>query len=233
MAREMIEAKEVSFRYPEAPRVALDRVSFRISRGERVALLGPNGAGKSTLLLALAGVLQPQGELIIAGLQNAKLQELYQKVGLVFQDADDQLFLPTVFEDVAFGPLNLRRPEAEVRERVSRALKAVGCEGYEERPSQKLSSGEKRRVALATVLALDAEVLLLDEPTSDLDPRGKREIISLLVALQKTLLVTTHDLDLAAKLCTRGLLLAQGRLYADRPIRELLEDRALLEEHGL
>jgi cobalt/nickel transport system ATP-binding protein len=229
----MIEAVNVSFRYPEAPRPALDKVSFHVSKGERIALLGPNGAGKSTLLLALAGVLRPQGKLKVAGLENASIQELCRKVGLVFQDADDQLFLTTVFDDVAFGLLNLRLPEAEVRAKVSSALRSVGCEGYEGRSSQRLSGGEKRRIALATVLALDAEILLLDEPTSNLDPRGKRAVISLLLSLNKTLLVTTHDLDLAAQLCTRGLLVEQGRLYADLPIAELLQDRALLEKHGL
>ena len=229
----MIDAVEVSFQYPAARRAALDHVSFHIKRGERVALLGPNGAGKSTLLLALAGVLRTQGKLVVDGLENATIQALCRKVGLVFQDADDQLFLGTVFDDVAFGPLNVALPEAEVRARVARALEAVGCEGYEARASQRLSGGEKRRIALATVLALDAEILLLDEPTADLDPRGKRAVISLLLGLQKTLLVTTHDLDLAAKLCTRGLLLEDGRLYADRPILELLQDKTLLDEHGL
>ena len=229
----MIQAVKVSYTYPKAPRAALDQVSFHLHRGERVALLGPNGAGKSTLLLALAGILPAQGKLVVDGVENATIQGLSHKIGLVFQDADDQLFLSTVFDDVAFGPLNAKLPEAEVRARVARALKAVGCEGYDARSSQRLSGGEKRRIALATVLAMDAEILLLDEPTSNLDPRGKRAVISLLLSLNKTLLVTTHDLALAAQLCTRGMLLEQGRLYADRPIEELLQDKILLEEHGL
>lgn len=233
MSAPVLRVSGLSFRYPGAHRATLDNLSFSVMPGERVALLGPNGAGKSTLLLALAGVIQAEGVCEVAGLSTRDQKQLCRRVGLVFQDTESQLFMPTVFDDVAFGPLNFGLPEAEVKERVRKALASVGCEGYEARVPHQLSGGERRRIALATVLAMDVDILLLDEPTTNLDPRGKRAVLKLLGELGKTLLIATHDLDLAAQLCPRSLLLDRGRLYADRPTSALLSDTALLDAHGL
>lgn len=223
----------VSFRYPRAPRAALDAVSFQLAPGERVALLGPNGAGKSTLLQAAAGVLSASGEVEAGGVPARERARFWPRLGLVMQDPDDQLFMPTVFDDVAFGPLNLGLPPEEVRARVARALAAVGCEGFDERAPSQLSGGEKRRIALATALAVDPGVLLLDEPSAGLDPRGKRQLRALLGQQRAAFLLCTHELDLAEALCPRSLLLSQGKIVADAPTAELLRDAALLEAHGL
>jgi cobalt transport protein ATP-binding subunit len=224
----------LSFSYPDG-HPALHAVSLRLAPGEKVALVGPNGAGKSTLLLHLNGLLQGQGTIAVGGLPVAKphLPVIRARVGLVFQNPDDQLFSPTVFEDVAFGPLHLGLPEAAVRARVEQALAQVGMATYAGRLSHHLSVGEKKRVAIATVLAMTPEVLVLDEPSAGLDPRARRGLIELLRGLPQTLLASTHDLLMVRDLFPRMIIMDEGRLVADGPTARLLDDVALLEAHGL
>jgi energy-coupling factor transporter ATP-binding protein EcfA2 len=210
-------------------------LSLTVQPGERVALVGPNGAGKSTFMLHLNGILTGEGEVDISGvrLQPASLPSIRARVGVVFQNPDDQLFSPTVFEDVAFGPLHMGLPEAEVRQRTEAALGRVGLPGFGDRLSHHLSVGEKKRVALATVLTMAPDLLVLDEPSAGLDPRGRREIIRLLQEVSLTLIVSTHDLALVRELLTRTVLLDQGRIVFDGPTEELLANHELLLEHGL
>lgn len=213
----------------------LKGIDLVIDRGERVALIGPNGAGKSTLLLHLNGLLRGKGQLAVAGLElrQERLTDIRRRVGLVFQDPDDQLFSPTVFDDVAFGPLNLGLPKEEVRRRVALALQQVGLAGYEKRPPHQLSLGEKKRAALATVLALDPEILVLDEPSSSLDPKARRRLINLLAGLPVTQIIATHDLEMAMDLCPRTIIINGGRIVADGETAVLLRDERLLEENDL
>ena len=229
-----IHARGLSYRYPGG-HPALDGVELRVEHGERVAVLGPNGAGKTTLMLHLGGLLLGVGELEVAGVpaRRGRLPELRRRVGLVFQDPDDQLFMPTVEEDVAFGPLNLGLGAEEARERVGEALAAVGMAGAERRAPHQLSMGERRRVAIATVLAMRPALLVLDEPSANLDPRGRRELLEVLAALDRTLVVVTHDLPLAAALCERVVVLDRGSVVADGPSAEVLADPELLAAHDL
>ena len=222
------------FAYPDGTQALLG-VDLSVAPGERVALIGPNGSGKTTLFLHLNGILRGQGAVLVAGLDVADghLGKIRATVGLVFQDPDDQLFSPTVFEDVAFGPLHMGLSEAEVRERVSRALAQVGMEGFAKRMPHHLSLGERKRVSIATVLSMDARILVLDEPSSGLDPRARRELINLLRKLPQTQLVATHDMRLARDLCTRTVILDEGRIVADGLTSRIMADEALLERHGL
>lgn len=224
----------LSFSYPDGHQ-ALREVSFCVHRGEKVALVGPNGAGKSTLLLHLNGILQGDGLVQITGqtLGQRNLGQIRARVGLVFQNPDDQLFSPTVFEDVAFGPLHMGFPEPEVHARVARALGQVDMAGYAGRLSHHLSEGEKKRIAIATVLAMDPEILVLDEPTAGLDPRARRALIRLLGDLPYTILVSTHDMALVYELCPRMVILDGGRIAADGSTAALMADQARLEDHGL
>jgi len=229
-----VEVRDLSFRYPDGT-PALDQVSLQVARGERLALVGPNGAGKSTLLLHLNGLLQGRGLVRICGLtvEKRNLRAVRQKVGLVFQNPEDQLFCPTRRAEVSFGPRNLGLAEDEVGARVRRSMGLVGLAGCEDRLTHRLSWGEKKRAALAAVLALGAEILVVDEPAAFLDGRGRRELIALLKDLGGTQIIATHDLALVEALCERVLVLSRGRIVAERTPRELCRDAALLEAHGL
>lgn len=222
------------FAYPDG-RVALRGVNLRIARGEKVALAGPNGAGKSTLLLHLNGVLRGNGRIEVAGMpvNNHTLPQVRARVGLVFQNPDDQLFSPTVFEDVAFGPLHMGLAAGEVRVRVERALAMVGMSAYQERHPYHLSTGEKKRIAIATVLAMEPEILAFDEPSAGLDPRARRGLINLLRDLPLTMLVSSHDMAMVQELFDRMVIMDEGRVVADGSVATLLADQALLEAHGL
>ncbi|MBA2349360.1 MAG: ATP-binding cassette domain-containing protein [Solirubrobacterales bacterium] len=229
-----INARGLRFGYPGGGQ-ALRGIDLHVGHGERVALLGPNGAGKTTFMLHLNALLQGEGELEVAGLEVTKknVAALRARVGLVFQDPDDQLFMPTVEEDVAFGPMNLGLDGEAVTARVAGALAAVRMGHVASRAPYQLSMGERRRVAIATVLAMEPALLVLDEPSANLDPRARRELLEILEGVERTMLVTTHDLPLAAELCERAVILAGGAVVADGPCHELLADAELLGAHDL
>lgn len=229
-----VSIRSLSFAYPDG-QVALRDVSLTVGRGEKMALVGPNGAGKSTLLLHLNGILRGSGRVEVLGqpVQDGRLGSVRAQVGFVFQNPDDQLFSPTVFEDVAFGPLYMGLPREEIQERVRRALEQVGMEAFEERMPHHLSLGERKRVAIATVLAMDPEILALDEPSMGLDPRARRGLITLLRELPQTMVVATHDMPLVRDLLPWTVILDQGRVAAEGPTQEILADRELLEQRGL
>jgi cobalt/nickel transport system ATP-binding protein len=234
MSELSVEIDHLSFTYPDG-RQALSDVHLEVCAGEKVAIVGPNGAGKSTLFLHLNGILRGRGRLQVAGLpvNDETIRDVRARVGLVFQDPDDQLFSPTVFDDVAFGPLHMGRPAAEVRARVARALAAVDMEGHEEQMPHHMSVGERKRVAIATVLAMDPAILVLDEPSGGLDPRARRNLIRLLRDLPQTMLVASHDMRLVWELCPRTVILDSGQVAADGATETLLRDAALMERHGL
>jgi cobalt/nickel transport system ATP-binding protein len=227
-----VHASDLRFRYPNGVS-GLDGIDLHVTHGERVAVLGPNGAGKTTLMLHLNGLLTGEGELEVAGMRvgEGDVRDLRAAVGLVFQDPDDQLFMPTVAEDVAFGPLNLG--VQDVRERVDSALAAVRMEHVIDRAPHQLSLGQRRRVAIATVLAMQPRLLVLDEPSANLDPRARRELLEVLDGIDRTMLVVTHDLPFAAQLCERAVLLSGGRIVADAPCADILRDEELLAAHDL
>jgi len=229
-----IEVSQLSFGYPDG-RQALQGINLSIAPGEKVALVGPNGAGKSTLLLHLAGILRGQGEVRVSSVpvSDETMSTIRSAVGLVFQDPDDQLFSASVYEDVAFGPRYMGLNEVDVAERVGTALQAVGMVGAGSRVPYHLSGGEKKRVAMATVLSMDPEILILDEPTLGLDPRGRRDILTLLHQLPQTMLVSTHDMRLVKELFPRMVVIDEGRIVADGPTDELIHDSAVMEKHGL
>ena len=230
-----IEIRNVDFSYPDG-RQALSGVSMRVEPGERVALLGPNGAGKTSLVLQLNGVLTPSaGSVLIGGVQVGRrtLTEVRRRVGVVFQDPDDQLFSPTVGRDVAFGPAHLGLSGAALEARVTEALSYVGLTDAADRPPHRLSLGERRRAAVATVLAMHPEVLVLDEPTANLDPAARREFADLIKRLGMTTLLVTHDLPYALELCPRALVIDHGQIVADGPTRELLGDAGFMSAHRL
>jgi cobalt/nickel transport system ATP-binding protein len=232
----VIDCQGLHYTYPDG-KCALNDLGFHVAAGETLGLIGPNGAGKTTLFLCLAGVLSAQtGTLCVAWLDPrvpAERKRLPARVGIVFQNSDDQLFSTTIGDDVAFGPLNLGLPADEVRRRTSESLARVGLAGFEDRVPFHLSGGEKRRAALAGVLAMSPEILLLDEPTMFLDPRGRRELIRLLQELPITKIIAAHDLEMILDTCRRVLVLDQGRLVAEGPTECILRDAALMEAHGL
>lgn len=230
-----IDVTDLSFRYPDGT-IALDHVNLRVDAGEHVAVLGPNGAGKTTLALHLNGILRANsGRVHVTGLPvvKANLGEVRRRVGIVFQDPDDQLFMPTVRDDVAFGPANLGLRGAELDRRVEEALGAVGLLDYGDRTPHHLSFGQRRRAALATVLAMRPEVLVLDEPSSNLDPVARRELAELLRTLPQAVLIVTHDLPYALELCARAVIMNDGRIVADGPTRTILRDAELMRANRL
>ena len=229
-----IEVENLSFTYPDG-QVALREVSILITPCEKVALVGPNGAGKSTLILHLNGILSSQGNLRVAGLPVTKenLGKVRARVGLVFQSPEDQLFSPTVYDDVAFGPLYQGLSQTEVQARVEEALSVVHMSDYLYRVSHHLSMGEKKRIAIATVLSMKPEVLVLDEPTAGLDPRARRSLINLLRDLPLTMLVSTHDMRMVSELFPRMVIMDEGCIVADGPTGELMNNEELLAAHGL
>lgn len=230
----MIAIHDLSYAYDDG-RIAIENVSLDFNPGEKAALVGPNGAGKTTLLLHLNGILRGQGEVVVAGqvLDERTVKAIRARVGLVFQSPDDQLFSSTVYDDVAYGLIYQGLDKALIEERVAQALDAVGMPGSQARSPYHLSLGEKKRVALATVLCMRPEVLVLDEPTAGLDPRGRRGILNLLAGLNQTLIVATHDLDMVREIFPRVIIMDAGRVVFDGPTRAALADRALLEAHGL
>ena len=231
----ILRVNDLTYAYPDG-HPALRGVDLELRRGERVALIGPNGAGKTTLILHLNGILAGGGGSVrIDGerLTRNNLRRARQLVGIVFQDPDDQLFMPTVAQDVAFGPANLGLRGAELDARVQEALVSVGMAEYADRPPSHLSFGQRRRVAIATVLAMRPELLVLDEPTSNLDPASRRELLEILRGLEVTLLMVTHDLPYALQLCERSVLISQGRIVADDRTRAVLSDEPLLARHRL
>jgi cobalt/nickel transport system ATP-binding protein len=229
-----VAVRGLTYCYPDGT-PALRGIELTVRAGERVALVGPNGAGKSTLLLHLNGMLRGHGEVAVCGVPvtDKTLRRVRALVGLVFQNPDDQLFSPTVAEDVAYGPLYMGLPKDEIRERVTRALAAVEMSGFEDRMPHHLSIGQKKRIALATVLSMDPAVLALDEPSAGLDPRARRTLVHLLNTLPQTLIASTHDMRLVREVFDRMVIMEEGRILADAPAADLLADVDLLERHGL
>lgn len=235
MSHHSIEVSELGFSYPDGP-PALAGVSFRIVHGESVAVVGANGAGKSTLLMHLNGVLTPARGTVRIGdvpVTRKTVRDIRKTVGMVFQDPDDQLFMPTVYEDVAFGPMNLGLPPEDVDARVQAALTQVGALSLADRPPYRLSGGEKRAVAIATVLSMLPDILVMDEPSSSLDPRARRRVIELLRSFSHTKIIATHDLDLALDVCERTIVMSGGTIIADGLTLEIFRDEALLQQGGL
>ncbi len=235
MSHHLVEVKDLEYSYPDGTSV-LRGVSFRLTHGETVAIIGANGAGKSTLLLQLNGCLFPQAGTVRIGdfpLNKGTLPYIRRTVGMVFQDPDDQLFMPLVYDDVAFGPLNLGLPPEEVDERVMQALATVGAAHLKDRPPYRLSGGEKRAVAIASVLSMSPSILVMDEPSSYLDPKTRRQLIELLKTFKHTLIIASHDLDLVLDLCARTIVLKDGRVTADGPTLEILQNQELLDSSSL
>ncbi len=235
MSHHIIEIKDLAYTYPDQTK-ALDGLSVRITHGESVAIVGANGAGKSTLLSHLIGVLIPSSGTVRIGdypLNKETLAHIRRSVGMVFQNPDDQLFMPTVFDDVAFGPLNMGLPPEETEERVLAALATVGAAHLKDRPPYKLSGGQKRSVAIASVLSMQPDILVMDEPSDGLDPYCRRQLINLLKTFQHTKIIATHDLDLVVDLCERTVVLADGKIIADGPTLQIFTDDALLQTSHL
>lgn len=235
MTAPVLDLRGLAYAYPDGHQ-ALFGVTLQVQAGERVALLGPNGAGKTTLVLHLNGILTAgAGSVTVSGLQveRSTLAEVRRRVGIVFQDPDDQLFMPRVREDVAFGPANLGLRGAALQERVMSSLEMVGMAEFADRPPHHLSFGQRRRVAVATVLAMQPEILVLDEPSSNLDPASRREFADLIRSLDVTVLMVTHDLPYALELCPRSVVLSGGIIVADGDTRDLLTDRDLMSAHRL
>jgi len=235
VSHHIVELKDLHFLYPDGTE-AINGITFKIFHGESVGIAGANGMGKTTLLLNLSGHLIPtKGEIDIGEVNLTKKtrHEIMRKVGFVFQRTDDQLFMPTVYEDVAFGPVNLGLTEEKVDERVKSALDMVGCYHLKDRPPHRLSEGQKRAVSIATVMAMDPDILIMDEPASNLDPKSRRQLINLLKGFKHTKIVASHDLDLILDVCKRCIIIREGRVVADGPAEEILLNKPLLEENSL
>ncbi len=235
MSHHIVEVQDLKFSYPDKT-PALLGISFRIEHGESVAIVGANGAGKSTLLLHLNGYLTPVTGKVRIGdypLTKETVHEARRTVGMVFQDPDDQLFMSTVFEDVAFGPLNLGLPVEEVNDRVRKALATVEVSHLKDRPPHRLSAGQKRRVAIASVLSMSPDILVMDEPTAGLDPRARKKLINLLKSFKHSKILATHDLDMVLDLCERTIVMHDGLIKADGPTREIFQNKTLLSDSHL
>jgi len=234
MARRVIEIKNLTYSYPDGTD-ALRGINLEVFEGEILGIIGPNRAGKSTLLLHLNGILRGKGYIRILGLDisDGNLKKIRSKVGMVFQDPDNQLFMPTVFEDVAFGPLNMGLPKHEVQKAVTEALQKVDMLDSMKRISHHLSFGEKRRISIATVLSMKPEILVLDEPSSNMDPKHRRDLINFLKGLEITRIIATHDLDMVLDICNRVALIDKNTIVADGDVLDILSDKDLMEAHNL
>lgn len=235
MSHHIVELREVAFRYPDGT-AGLNGVSFRILHGESVGIVGPSGAGKTTLIMHLNGLLLPTSGNVLVGevpLDRHSRHEIRRKVGIVFQNPDEQLFMPTVWEDVAFGPVNLGLPEEYVRDRVDWALGEVGCGHLAQRPPQRLSAGQKKAVAIAGVIAMEPDILVMDEPSANLDPKSRRHLIEILKGFRHTKIVASHDMDLIFEVCDRCLILHDGTIRADGGCREILLNGELMRDNDL
>lgn len=230
----VIALRDLSYAYPNG-HPALRDVSLTVRPGERVALMGPNGAGKSTLLMHLNGIIRGQGRVEVAGmpLDDSTVRQIRAAVGFVFQNPDDQLFSPTVYDDVAYGPLYMGLPTDEIRQRVRSALAAVDMSGFEDRMPHHLSIGQRKRVSVATVLSMNPRILVLDEPSAGLDPRARKGLIELLRGLPQTLIASTHDMRLVRDLFDRSVIMQEGRIVVDAPTSQIIGDEALLDQYGL
>jgi len=229
-----VEIENFSYDYPDGTK-ALVNINLTIAHGEKVAIIGPNGAGKSTLLLAMSAFLKGTGTISIDGIEasakNAK--KIRSVLGLVMQNPDEQLFMPTLFDDVAFGPMNMALDESEVKKRTADALKTVGLEGMEKKPPHHLSGGQKRSAAIATILSMDPKIITMDEPEASLDPRTRNKLTDLLKSLSQTLIIATCNMNFAAGLCERAVLMDEGRIIADGDARKIMSDAKLMQTHGL
>jgi cobalt/nickel transport system ATP-binding protein len=235
MSHHIIDLQNVHYRYPDGTQ-ALGGISFRIIHGESVGIVGANGAGKSTLLLQISGTLLPTDGSISIGetvISKKTVREIRKRIGFVFQDPDDQIFMPTVFEDVAFGPLHLGWTIENVKQSAIKALEQVNCLHLKDRPPHKLSLGQKRAVSIASVIAMDPDILVMDEPSSNLDPRSRRQLIQLLKTFDHSKIIASHDLDMVNELCERTIILREGQVAADGTTLELFSDEKLLQENGL
>jgi len=235
MSHHIIDFKDVHFAYPDGTK-ALNGISFRITHGESVGIVGANGAGKSTLISHMNGYLLPATGTITIGdmqLNKATIKQARKTVGVVFQNPDDQLFMPTVFDDVAFGPLNLGMTKERATERVNEALTTVGCLHLKDKPPHHLSMGQKRAVTIAAVIAMQPDILVMDEPAASLDPKSRRQLINLLKEFKHTKVIASHDLDLILDVCGRCLVISDGKVAADGAAGELLTNEKLLEENNL
>ncbi len=229
-----VEIENFSYDYPDGTKALVD-INLTIAHGEKVAIIGPNGAGKSTLLLAMSAFLKGTGKIIIDGIEatakNAK--KIRSVLGLVMQNPDEQLFMPTLFDDVAFGPMNMALGESEVKERTADAIKTVGLEGMETKPPHHLSGGQKRSAAIATILSMEPKIITMDEPEASLDPRTRNKLTELLGSLSQTLIIATCNMDFAAGLCERAILIDEGRIIADGNASQIMSDSELMRTHGL
>ncbi|RLD10662.1 MAG: cobalt ABC transporter ATP-binding protein [Chlamydiae bacterium] len=235
MLKKVIEINDLCYSYPDE-KIALENINLDIFEGESVGIVGANGAGKTTLILHINGIIRSNNgniKVIDMEMTDKNIRKIRSKVGLVFQNPEDQLFSPTVFEDVSFGPLNMKLSPDEVIKRTTDALEMVEMSGFENRSSHHLSEGEKKRISIATVLSMNPEILVLDEPTSNLDPKHRRELIHLLKKFNKTIIIVSHDLEAMLELCDRTVLMNKGEIVKDGKTRELMSDRKLMEDNYL